>query len=185
MSTTIDLHSFFTIEIAPSLVAGDAIFFTLAFGKGIFKYDLTRGVLSVINLPLYHTPNMILCTAEDGGLGVASVVGSNLLRLLSGRSDPDGVWTWAHGRVMELDSMIPTGFGDPSTNKFYVVGFAEGTGYIFVRANDSIFSVELKSGRMTKIGSGKFGHIFPFMRFGHSWYYPTSCLVVSFLICQL
>jgi hypothetical protein len=59
------------------------------------------------------------------------------------------------GRVIELDSMITSGIGDHAT-KFYVVSFAEGTSYIFIRANDSIFSVDLKSGRISKIGHGKF-----------------------------
>jgi hypothetical protein len=103
--------------------------------------------------------NMILCTAEAGGLGVATVDGCSL-RLLSSRTDPDGVTRWVQDRAIKLDSMIPIGVSGAST-KFYVVGFADGTGYIFVRANDSIFSVELKSGRISKIGCGKFGSMFP------------------------
>lgn len=68
--------------------------------------------------------------------------------------------------MIELDSMIPSGIiVDPMTNKFYVAGFVEGAGYVFISTNDSVFSVELKSGRISKIGSGRFGLIFPFMRF--------------------
>jgi hypothetical protein len=112
---------------------------------------------------VHHVENMILFTAEDGGLRVAAVESCSL-RLLSGRTDPDGVTRWVQDRTVGHDSMIPIGVSSAST-KLYVVGFAEGTGYIFIRANDGIFSVELKSGRISKIGRGKFGPIFPFMRF--------------------
>jgi hypothetical protein len=118
---------------------------------------------------------MILCTVEDGGLGVATVEGCSL-RLVRGRTDPDGVTRWAQGRVIELDSMVIHNSVAGSTTKFCEVGFAEGTGYIFVRVNGSIFSVEVKSGRISKIGSGKFGPISPFMRFYIPWYY-LSCSV--------
>jgi hypothetical protein len=74
--------------------------------------------------------------------------------------------------------MIPTStIGDLFTT-FYVVGFAEGTSYIFISANDSIFSVELKSVRINKIGIGKFGPIFPFMGF----YIPGTSLMLSYII---
>ena len=76
VSASIDLGSF--REATPSLLAGDALFFLVGSGR-VLKYDLARGVLSGIWVPLYPGQNMILCTVEDGGLGVASVVSGSLL----------------------------------------------------------------------------------------------------------
>jgi hypothetical protein len=163
VSASIDFHDSFT-GTTPSLLAGDTLFFLVRSGR-ILKYDLILWPW----VPIHHMQNMILCTAEDGGLGVATVEDFSHLRLVSSRTNLDGVTEWAQGRVVKLDSMISRGIGDHLT-KFHVVGFVEGTGYIFIQADDSIFSVELKSGRIRKIGSGKFGPIFPLMHFGHCRY---------------
>ncbi|KAJ1274390.1 hypothetical protein BS78_05G058000 [Paspalum vaginatum] len=68
--------------------------------------------------------------------------------------------------------MISIAIGDPST-WLEVVGFAEGVGSIFISANDVIFTVELKSGHIRKLGKkGDFnGFIFPFM----SFFSPEHC----------
>ena len=102
---------------------------------------------------------------------------------MNGRTDSDGITRWAQGRVIELDSMISNGVGGAST-KICVVAFAEGTGYIFVRANDSIFSVEAKSGRISKIGSGRFGPI-SFHSCAKTFLVLPLMLSISFLIYHL
>nr|TKV90026.1 hypothetical protein SEVIR_9G000800v2 [Setaria viridis] len=118
------------------------LYFTLEEGQRILKYDLVGRVLSVIKPPPLHGGNMVLVTAEDGGLGTA-----------------------AQGSVIKLDMMNSIAIGDPST-KLDIVGFAEGAGSIFINTNDGIFTVELKSGRVRKIGKrGDFCAIFPFISF--------------------
>ncbi|CAN6170682.1 unnamed protein product [Urochloa humidicola] len=148
-----------------SLLAGDAIYFTLEECRRILKYNLGEHVLSVIKpLPLL-AGNMALVTAASGGLGAAGVKGYSL-HLWSWQIEPDSIGEWVPGRVIELDMMISIGIGDPKT-KLNLVGFAEGADSIFVNANDGVFTVELKSGTVRKIigKRGNFSSIFPFMSF--------------------
>ncbi|KAJ1254476.1 hypothetical protein BS78_K052000 [Paspalum vaginatum] len=154
----------------PSLLAGDALYFTFGYGEKILRYDLIGGALSVIAGPPLQEPassSWLLATAEDGDLEAAAVEGYSL-RLWSWRTDPDdgGVGEWVRGRAIELEAMISISIGDPST-WLDVVGFAEGVGSVFISANDVIFTVELKSGHIRKLGKkGDFiGFVFPFMSF--------------------
>lgn len=66
------------------------LYFTLEEGQRILKYDLVGRVLSVIKPPPLHGGNMVLVTAEDGGLGTAGVKGYSL-HLWSWRIGPDGI----------------------------------------------------------------------------------------------
>jgi hypothetical protein len=93
---------------------------------------------------------MIFATAQDGELG-ATIVEFYSLHLWSWRvTDPDsGIGEWVRCRAIELDVMIPISIGDPLTT-FDLAGFAEGTGSIFISANDDIFAVEIKSGQIIK-----------------------------------
>jgi hypothetical protein len=151
--------------IGRSLLAGDALYFTLEEGQRILKYDLVERVLSVMESPPLHIGNMVLVTAEDGGLGAAGVEKYGLHLWSWRRIGPGGAGKWVQSRVIELDMMIPIAIGDPSTN-LNVVGFEEGAGSVFISANDGIFTVELKSGRVRKIGKrGDFRTIFPFTSF--------------------
>ncbi|CAL5077957.1 unnamed protein product [Urochloa decumbens] len=148
-----------------SLLAGDALYFTIEEGRRILKYeyDMVEQELSVIKAPPVIAGNMALVTAEGGGLGAAGVKGYSL-HLWSWRIGPDSIGEWVPDRVIELDKMISIGIGDPTT-KLNVIGFAEGAGSIFINANDSIFIVEVKSGTVRKtIGKrGDFSIIFPFV----------------------
>nr|AVY91825.1 F-box domain [Saccharum hybrid cultivar SP80-3280] len=158
-STSINVDSFIDV-VLPSLLIRDAIYFILENGEKILKYGMVGGVLSVINAPPQHEPNMIFATAQDGELGAATVEFYSL-HLWSWRAtDPDGgIGEWVRCRVIELDVMIPISIGDPLT-MFDLAGFAEGTGSIFISANDDIFTVELKSGQITKTGKRTSGTTF-------------------------
>ncbi|OEL18388.1 hypothetical protein BAE44_0020593 [Dichanthelium oligosanthes] len=167
-------------EVMGSSLLADALYFTLEEGQRILKYDLVGRVLPVINAPPTYVGNMALMTAEDGRLGIAGVKGYRL-HLWAWWIGPNGIEKWARGRITELDMMISIAIGDPST-KLHVVGFAEGAGSIFIRANDGIFTVELKSGRVRKIGKrGDFNTIFPFM----SFYTPGTNLMHIDIFHQL
>ncbi|XP_062188884.1 uncharacterized protein LOC133892187 [Phragmites australis] len=65
----IDSHNM----MGPSLLAGDALYFIIEEGRKILKYDLGGDALSVIKPPPLCVGNMVLMTAEGGGLGVAGV----------------------------------------------------------------------------------------------------------------
>ncbi|OEL22983.1 hypothetical protein BAE44_0015998 [Dichanthelium oligosanthes] len=72
---------------------------------------------------------------------------------------------WVQGRVIELDMMIPVATDDPST-KLKLVGFAEGTGTIFISTNARVFALEVKTGQVRKVAdSGVSSIIFPYVSF--------------------
>ncbi|CAN6181461.1 unnamed protein product [Urochloa humidicola] len=48
-STAADLNSY--IDMKPSVLIGDTLYFTLELGKGILKYDLVRQSLAVLDVP--------------------------------------------------------------------------------------------------------------------------------------
>ncbi|WVZ61681.1 hypothetical protein U9M48_011515 [Paspalum notatum var. saurae] len=164
-STSIDGISF-VIEFMPrwpSLLAGGALCFILGLGEDFLKYDLATGALSVVSSPLEYL-NFTLVTAEDDGLGVVTVDDYSL-HLWSWRIDSHGVGQWMRGRVIGLDATASIALGDPSA-KLDAVGFAEGADSVFISASGGIFTVELKSGRVRKIGEGgDFDPVFPFMSF--------------------
>ncbi|CAD6220423.1 unnamed protein product [Miscanthus lutarioriparius] len=88
-----------------SLLVRDAIYFILENGEKSLKYGLLGGVLSVINAPPQHEPNMIFATAHDGELGAATVEFYSL-HLWSWRAtDPDdsiGEWTVAKFSLRDI-----------------------------------------------------------------------------------
>ncbi|PUZ68277.1 hypothetical protein GQ55_2G013200 [Panicum hallii var. hallii] len=143
--------------LGPGLVAGDAIYFFLADGHRILKYDLGGGhALSVIKPPLPSSlraqRKVALMEAKDGGLRVANVEGYNL-HVWSCRpaGGPNGVEQWVKDQVIKLDTVVSIATGDPSTT-FDVLGFGEGTDVIFISANAGIFAVWRNSGRVMKAG---------------------------------
>jgi hypothetical protein len=159
--------------IESSLLARGALYFILEEGRRILKYDLAGCGISVMSPPPLPVGNMVLMKAEGGGLGAFSVEGHNL-HLWAWRTGPNGIPEWEQGRVIQLD------IGDLST-KLYVFDFAEGAGSIFLRVNNAIFAVELKSGRTRKIGKGgDFKDMFPFM----SFYTPSTSLMPTDLFPQ-
>uniref|UniRef100_A0A0A9CHY1 Uncharacterized protein n=1 Tax=Arundo donax TaxID=35708 RepID=A0A0A9CHY1_ARUDO len=131
-------------------MAGGALYFTLYYGNDILKYDLGSSVLSVIKSRPLHRGKMTPVTVEDGGLGVAGVVGDSL-HLWSWRPGPGSVAGWVQQRVIELDTLIPIVIGGPSS-ELRVVGFAEGAHTIFMSSDaGGVFAFELKTGRVRKI----------------------------------
>nr|CAB3455570.1 unnamed protein product [Digitaria exilis] len=149
-----------------SLLAGDMIYFILEEGERILQYDLVRHVLSVIDgPPVYAAGNMVLMTAEDGGgLGIAKV-NEDRLQLWRWKIGPWHIGHWQRGRVIKLGMMIAIATGNPS-GSLDLVGFAEGTGSIFVTAEDGMFIIELKPDRVRKVAKrGDLRIIYPFASF--------------------
>ncbi|KAF8772922.1 hypothetical protein HU200_005320 [Digitaria exilis] len=79
------------IEERPSLLARDALYFTLRQGRRILKYDLVGQGLLVIDAPdMFDGIEGIVVAAEDGGLGLAGLVYGDL-HLWSWQAGPCGV----------------------------------------------------------------------------------------------
>uniref|UniRef100_A0A0E0LGF1 F-box domain-containing protein n=1 Tax=Oryza punctata TaxID=4537 RepID=A0A0E0LGF1_ORYPU len=117
--------------------------------------------LSQIDPPCWGLDYTTLMTAEDGGLGFATVKDCRLL--LWSRRNVDGIAEWEQFRVIELGMLIP--MGDPSYSPD-VVGVVEGTQTIFVSSDVGVFAIELKSGQVKKVGEARHYYaLFPYMSF--------------------
>ncbi|KAL6647751.1 hypothetical protein ACP70R_015188 [Stipagrostis hirtigluma subsp. patula] len=140
--TTVHLHSI--IELRPSLLAGDALYFSLLGSRKILKFSLVGGDLSVIARP--EAPGNTVMTAVDGRLGFASVEDYSLY-LWSWEPGAEGNDGWAQCRVIKLDTVLPIHDTPISLD---VVGFTEGLNSIIISTNIAVYTVELKSGQARK-----------------------------------
>ncbi|TVU05710.1 hypothetical protein EJB05_48889, partial [Eragrostis curvula] len=164
LSTPISIQLNCYLEARPSVLSGDALYFSLDQGKRILKYDLVgRGHdLSVIDAPdVYEQPEGIIVTSEDGGLGFIGVKDDSMY-LWSWQVGPDGVSGWVQGRIVNLKT-LPT---LDSSASFHVIGFAEGTDTVFISTDVGVFTIMLNSGKVRKVGErGYYFAIAPYMSF--------------------
>jgi len=105
---------------------------------------------------------IVLATTCDGRLGFATA-DKSAIYLWSRETHPGGDAAWALTRAVELDKLLPAGtlatFSD-------VVGFVDVIGVIFVQTGDGLFSIDLKSNRVTRVSKDiGFSGIFPYMSF--------------------
>ncbi|RCV31248.1 hypothetical protein SEVIR_6G167100v4 [Setaria viridis] len=148
-SSSIRLDAY--IEERPSLLAGDALYFSILQGNRsrILKYDLVGRGLQLINVPdMYEETDSIVVTSEDGGLGLAGVKDGNL-HLWTWQAGPQGVAEWVQGRMVKLRMLLPV--IDPLVS-LDVIGFIEGKGTIFISSDVGVFAVMPKSGQVKKVG---------------------------------
>uniref|UniRef100_A0A0A8ZT64 Uncharacterized protein n=1 Tax=Arundo donax TaxID=35708 RepID=A0A0A8ZT64_ARUDO len=109
-------------------------------------------------------------TTERGGLGFATVVNSELY-LWSREPGSDEDAGWVESRVIELETLFPD---DVLSASLYVTGFAEGVDVVFVRTDRELFTIDLKSIRVTKVPKDIWlSDIFPYM----SFYTPGTSLI--------
>ncbi|TVU40727.1 hypothetical protein EJB05_14200, partial [Eragrostis curvula] len=152
------------IETSPCLLAGDALYFMTQLCLGIVKYDLAKQDLSVIETPEDYHYGLVgtVMTAEGGGLGLAGMedYSLHLWSWQSGTDDTDD--DWLH-KVVDLKTLLPVrALSTPPR----LIGFAEGSNTIFLNTYAGVFSVELSSGKVKKIGKrGRYYSILPYMSF--------------------
>ncbi|KAL6647143.1 hypothetical protein ACP70R_014580 [Stipagrostis hirtigluma subsp. patula] len=157
-STSIDTDYY--VEATPSLLIRDALYFTLQLGVRILKYDLGRHELSEIDTP--GVRGAIIVKAEDRGLGFACVL-DNIIYLLSRQAGAIGIAGpgWAELWVIKFETLFPKCNTSSSCN---LIGFAEDKDIVFIRRDSGVFTLELKSGKVRKIGErGAYKAILPYM----------------------
>ncbi|RCV09374.1 hypothetical protein SETIT_2G022400v2 [Setaria italica] len=91
-----------------------------------------------------HYKRIVLMSTEDGRLGFATVVGSNLFMCSSTVGSGGGA---QQSRSIELKAVLPAAAYSSSVE---VVGFADGARIIFLWTVDGIYSIDLMSGRVKK-----------------------------------
>ncbi|XP_015645619.1 uncharacterized protein [Oryza sativa Japonica Group] len=143
------------VEMLPSLLVEDMLFFICENGIRILGYDIGRHELWEIEPPLWDDyQGGTLMTAEDGGLGFATMETRGLVLWSWYVDDDDGIADWEQLRVIKLEMLIPV--DNPSVS-LDLVGFIEGTQTIFVSSDVGVFAIGLKSGQVKKIllGGGR------------------------------
>ncbi|WVZ61678.1 LOW QUALITY PROTEIN: hypothetical protein U9M48_011515 [Paspalum notatum var. saurae] len=153
-------HDSVSIGTRPSLLIGDALYFTISFithkggiGTGGRKYDLGRHALPVIETPRVPR-DAIAIRAEDGMLGFVTVI-----HLISSRQQAaDGsadIGTasggeWVRRRAFKLGTLLPKSPCQP-----HVIGYVGGTDTVFLSVYPSVFTLDLKSRLLRKLSKQK------------------------------
>ncbi|XP_062188961.1 uncharacterized protein LOC133892293 [Phragmites australis] len=156
------------VSWARSALVGNALYFVFEMNDRILEYDLGTREMPVMQLPaaitsLVSTPYgpIELMAMEDGRLGFARVQESRLC--IWSKDVEDAGWTLS--KDIELEKLLPLNNGSP-TAAHDLVGFADGIGLVFVKVEDGIFTVDLKSGRTRKVCEGSYiTSVVPYVNF--------------------
>lgn len=153
------------MPLVPSALAGNSMYFLRS--KSVLKFDLATQEMSLIDLPQETFERPILRATEDGGLGLATVC-SHGLYLWSREVGPDEDAVWAQSKVIKLtellraEAVIP----DEPLGSPRLTGSAHGLDVILVSTNVGVFTIHLKSLRVTKVCEDWLdGCTFPYMSF--------------------
>ncbi|XP_062206080.1 uncharacterized protein LOC133907957 [Phragmites australis] len=156
-------NDFAIMNMKPSELVGNTIYFIAVDSKTIVEYDLGRRQLAFIDPPFAYQGCGVLMPAMGGGLGFTGVRGS-CLYLWSREAGPDGTAAWTQRRVIELNT-LPTRaplYGPTAA----AVGFAAGLGVIFVTTDAGVFAINLKSCIAKKVSNrGSIDTIIPYTTF--------------------
>ncbi|KAK3124271.1 hypothetical protein QOZ80_7BG0584210 [Eleusine coracana subsp. coracana] len=136
-----------------SALVGNQLYFVAMDGKGILEYDLGTRHISVMELPHVREDSMCpsyieLTTTEGGMLGFVRVEALKKLCLWSRTRRACDRWELSN--VIQLKKLLPLVDGSWSTMPC-LVGSTEGVGVIFPIVKDELFTIDLKSSRVTKI----------------------------------
>ncbi|CAM0871492.1 unnamed protein product [Alopecurus aequalis] len=128
-----------------SAVVGNKVYVPCG-GSSLVEYEMVVQELVVINVQALLRSNFLV-GAEDGSLLFATV-DDEVLRLWW--MEPGLDFTAVKRRVIDLEPLLPR---NAISCEVSVVGFAEGAGAIFLRADetDALYTVELSSRRTKKI----------------------------------
>uniref|UniRef100_A0A0E0LGG8 Uncharacterized protein n=1 Tax=Oryza punctata TaxID=4537 RepID=A0A0E0LGG8_ORYPU len=118
-------------------------------------YDIDWRELCEIEPPLWGDyEGGTLMTAEDGGLGFATMEARSLV-LWSWYVGDDGIADWEQLRVIKLDMLIPSVSFNLKAHKPFSMS-----------SNVGVFAIELKSGQVKKAGESRpYYSVLPYMSF--------------------
>ncbi|TVU40730.1 hypothetical protein EJB05_14203, partial [Eragrostis curvula] len=146
-STTIEFDSY--VEMKPSLLIGDTLYFTLS-QSGMLKFDLGGRSLSLIYSPGVF--GAIPMMAEDGGLEFTAVLEDSIYIWSWQAATQDSTARWVQQWIMELEPMLPS---CPESTSREVIGLVEGTHTIFIDSpRAGVFTLDLKSRQVRRVGKG-------------------------------
>ncbi|CAM0947753.1 unnamed protein product [Alopecurus aequalis] len=155
ISTQLPYHDSWVRALMPAVMIGNSLYWLLnANSEGILEFDLAKGGLAVIPLPVLDTCTrkcqIWVMLAEGGGLGFLFLTGF-CAQSWKRMTNCDGVGSWVPQRSIELDKLLSL---DPETKIWpSIIGYAEDTNMVLLWTSIGIFLVQLES-----------------LQQGHSWW---------------
>ncbi|OQU92621.1 uncharacterized protein LOC8083650 isoform X2 [Sorghum bicolor] len=151
--------------LSPSVLVGNTLYFISDHcGRSlkILEHDVETQETSLIRLPRTNYRQIALVKMVDGRLGFSGVHESKLY-LWSREAGSEKYAGWAQSQVIDLETLLrPLGTLMDSLD---VICFVDGVAAIF-SGTDEVFAIDLKSGRITKIGELMgINNIVPYMSF--------------------
>ncbi|XP_066393143.1 uncharacterized protein [Miscanthus floridulus] len=137
-----------------SALVGNALYFGNLIRGTALKYNWELRRTSSIRLPSL-SPDSLLTTTEDGGLGLVTRHVSKLYvwsRKDTHEVDNNAIW---ERRVIELNTVFPV---NVIVKTLYLVGSADGIGIIFMRRGDEVYAIDLKTCKVKKVFEGRSTH---------------------------
>ncbi|KAK3124325.1 hypothetical protein QOZ80_7BG0585030 [Eleusine coracana subsp. coracana] len=137
------------------VVGKNTLYFRCYRNHCILEYNFCKQQLSFISLPSeFQRKCITLMTAEDGGLGFATIDlhGESKLDTWSREVGLDGQGTWVQKRVFELDKLLS--FTELYTTKATatrVVAVVNAFSHVFIGTYFGISTVDLKFGQVRQI----------------------------------
>uniref|UniRef100_A0ACD5ZA22 Uncharacterized protein n=1 Tax=Avena sativa TaxID=4498 RepID=A0ACD5ZA22_AVESA len=138
----------------PAVSVGDSVYWFISgscSSSRILGFDLHRQMLSVMPVPSDFDRKdrcqFMFMHAEGGGLGFLAKSGCKV-QLWKMESDCDGLASWALGRTIELDRLLPL---DPEEKESSsIIGYAEYSNVMFLRTVIGHFTLHLESLKFEK-----------------------------------
>ncbi|XP_051197331.1 uncharacterized protein [Lolium perenne] len=146
----------------PAVLVGRSLYWVLAGNLvEILEFDLEKQGLSVLQPPVHMLKEgfFSIMRAEGGGLGLLFPTYSGI-QLWKRQTDSDGVASWALGRTIELDKLLPLNSRQVSVT---ILGLAEENNVVYLCACAMVFMVHLESLQFKKLCETNFlCHYHPF-----------------------
>uniref|UniRef100_A0ACD5TBN8 Uncharacterized protein n=1 Tax=Avena sativa TaxID=4498 RepID=A0ACD5TBN8_AVESA len=136
----------------PAVPVGDSVYWFISGGSSrILGFDLHRQMLSVMPVPSeFDRKDGCQCMfiqAEGGGLGFLAKSGCKV-QLWKMESDCDGLASWALGRTIELDTLLP--LGPEEKKSLLIIGHAEYSNVLYLWTVIGHFTLHLESLKFEK-----------------------------------
>ncbi|CAM0879215.1 unnamed protein product [Alopecurus aequalis] len=157
----------------PAVFVGDCLYW-LSILDEIIEFELDEARLTVIRGPpvtncILHGNRQII-QAEDGAVGYA-ILSYPRLKTWQRNVNGHGVATWVPWKIIEMDSILEL---PPQIEggKKIIQGYEEDTDVLFLRVNDNVHMVQLKSMESKKLYGSCNGRYQPF----RSFYTPATTI---------
>ncbi|KAM3279967.1 hypothetical protein ACQJBY_047008 [Aegilops geniculata] len=150
------------VDASPASLLGSTLYW-LSENDSIIELDLDKNSLDFIKMP--YAGQIIIILIEDGRLGFAGVDQFSL-HFCSRVASIDGVVSWTHRRVIDLEKLLAPEVVAACRNHVWPVGYAEDANVIFIYVYPSIYMIHLNSMQIEEVSQkGTYWFVFPYTSF--------------------